>query len=484
MTKNVAFPSDGVQNPKLEPSNCLASLAAQMITSLVVGIVVGAGAAIAAYFLTHHVILWTAVAGGGSFVLVGAMTFVVLRCFFVQSEPEGTGSPVPVGTITLDEEKPKTAKIIERTYTLEKLDGSTSYQVIPSPDTGTPSPKVETPAKTKTPSPVVTSNAAVCLTGFPYKCKKIVAVDQNSLPTLILTVDAEFPKKMAISGIVYYDPTNELPIPLPRLYQEMLMHPACGDKRDVLIKLLAEKLLNIFIRENGSYGFVHKWLYSFDVETVVAIGKQIPTSDLKSAQLQTELVNYAKSKLAAHAIWSRSEIGTSLTKELGKDKFYLGSAEDNGACLFHTMAQLLSLHTGQLVTEKNLRMQCAEHLRKEGGYAEDELQELSTSSRDLVEKGQHTKSTVSWGDITLAEIIAENYDVEFKIYAAEVDRVTKREAYWELNEQTGEEEEIPAIYEDVKTFEISEAKPSARTARTAVLRIALMKSHFFPIWTQ
>lgn len=63
------------------------SMAFLVITSLVIGILGAAGAALAAYFLTQKAILWTAIAGGGTFVVLITITYIALRCGLTHSEP-------------------------------------------------------------------------------------------------------------------------------------------------------------------------------------------------------------------------------------------------------------------------------------------------------------------------------------------------------------------------------------------------------------
>ncbi len=451
------------QSSWFDSSNFRSSLTAHVITALVVAIVVGAGAAIAAYFLTQHVILWTAVAGGGSFALIGVTTFVALRCCLGDPKPE-----ISVGTITLDvddEPGPNQKPNVQPKKTLDERELSDS---IPPPNNATPS--------------AVVSTQAVCLVGVPYEVKKNVAVDRASLPDLISTLDEKFFKRMQDSGIVYYDPTNELPIPLARLYQEMLTHPTCGDKRAVLLKLLAAELLDIYVQKD-SIEFVYKCLYGLDANTVAALGKEVPTTCLKGIQLEFALKHYQTAKESKEAARAHSKIDQLLTSELGKGKFYLGAALDNGECLFHAMAQQLSLHTGKSITAKMLRMECAEHLAQELECSEELLKEITVSSRELVEQGMSETKTVSWGGSEHMQIIADAYDVEFKIYEVNTDRVIEREAFNEVNPKTGLTDETPAVYQDVLTVEVKEIKPKSKlTDRTPVLRLALMKSHFFPVW--
>lgn len=70
------------------------SALAHLATSLAVAIILGAAAALTAYFLTHGITMWTAVAGGGGAVVSGLITYVILRCAFGRSSQNVHPTPL------------------------------------------------------------------------------------------------------------------------------------------------------------------------------------------------------------------------------------------------------------------------------------------------------------------------------------------------------------------------------------------------------
>ena len=77
------------------------SLAAQVITALVLAVILGVGAALATYCLTQGAMMWTVVGGGVGMVVAAPLFYVALRCLYGQKSPEIPHvSPVPVPVIS------------------------------------------------------------------------------------------------------------------------------------------------------------------------------------------------------------------------------------------------------------------------------------------------------------------------------------------------------------------------------------------------
>lgn len=380
---------------------CCSSLTAHIITALVVAIVVGGiGAAIAAHFIAQH--QWTIVAGVSGFTVAGMVTFIALRCCFGTSDPVPAPMPTPTAPIKI--------------------------------------PETVRPIKTA-PIKTVPSNPTRMDRGR-------VIVDQKSLPNLIQTVDGQ---------TEYYDPTNELPIEPAHLYQEMLTHPACGDKRDMLLDLLAAELLKMSYR--GEVAFIHPHLTSLDAETIQALGTRVPDH---AGDLQEELLIRGVEIAACQA-----EIVNQLNVEMGPGHFYLGAARGDGGCLFHSMAQLLSVHFGRVITEKTLRMQCYHYLQhpKNTHYrvGPKDLESLQHSSSETREPSE--------GETDVhAEIIANLYGVTFCLHEARIYQETVIES---AGHPIRPKQEISLS--DIGYEEVGKGKGD-------LLRFASTQGHFFPIW--
>ena len=355
-------------------SNCRSSPLTHIITALVVGMILGAGSAATAYFLTPQVILWTAIAGGGGFLLTTLITYVALRCCYgpeLTENDEGENDEIGKG-----------AEIHE--------------------------------------------NKKVYLNQVPYKVNKTIAVNQTNLPSIMKNLNLKFSEEMSEKGIVYYDPSNALSIPLVRLYQAMLMHPKSEPKREILLDLFAAELITLFINKNEYEQNLDIYVSALDPEIVRGLGAKVRAHGLKGIQtliyeqeptqeklaLALERYGQIKDRRDVKMVQKRAGIVCQLNNEIGENRFYFGTSLtlSERRSLLHTMAQELSHLSGTEITDEMLMEQCANYKLK--------------SNRGQYPSGIHLQLS----EIPVREvinIIAELYKVKIRLYGEIAEQETK-----------------------------------------------------------
>ncbi len=93
---NSYHPTTGGRSFTEDSTRTCSSPTAHIITALVLAIIVGAGAAVSTYFLTQQNILYTALAGCGSFAITGLITYVMMRVCLGNAD-------APSSVVTTDE---------------------------------------------------------------------------------------------------------------------------------------------------------------------------------------------------------------------------------------------------------------------------------------------------------------------------------------------------------------------------------------------
>ena len=363
------------------------------------------------------------------------------------------------------------------------------------------------------------------------KIKELIPVNQRKLFTLMGMLNPNFSETMRERGTVYYDPSNELPIPLARLYQGILMQmPANHENREILLDLFVAELLTIYIENEKG---INIYLSALDPKIVQMLGDKVPAGDpkhsLKSAQLPSYLRSYGKvnNRHDFQTVQNRAEIVRQLNQHVKEGyfrHFYFGASLDDGGCLFHTMAQELSALFKMEITEKTLRMQCHDYMVKlndvgcesrwkKSNDREDpektlrpwpandfntttedyqsKIEEGQWSSRDILEK--NSKDIPTWGDTSIhGRIIAELYGVEIRLYEALTEKIEGQEGHFDeyglwvgatyKTERYKSDGTTIGPYVGEDRITLSDIGYEAVPPVVGALHIASMSNHFFPIW--
>ncbi len=402
-----------------------------IITTLVLAILLGGAAATAAYFLTQGVILYTAIAGGSAAALTLLVGYVALRCLCGRQK---TVDQETEPLISSSKEKVEPQKGgVDPTI---KVDRETAPLILPSNEEKTSGSSTSLGLDSASGAfPIDTRD-------IPYGVKQCKPVTQNVLGTVLDSINnKDFTEDMKTSGVVFYDPTNEIHIPFARLYQVLLAHPASASKREILMELFADALVEEYNGSGKVDAVVYNYIRYLDPELVKEVAGYVLRKNytdtkegcnlLTAMNVQALLTGYTVQKEEnKERILDYQEI----TRAMGKEckSFAIGAALNDGSCYFHSLAQLLSQATGTIITEKLLREQCYAYLQHSKNTIKMDSSavpaEARWSSKEIKygEKKEGMPSVPVWGEQHIhGQIIADLYGV--KIVTREALSTTKTE---------------------------------------------------------
>jgi|GEM_PF-5949955 len=421
------------------------NVCSHVITALVVAILLGAAAATTTYFFTEQNLMWTGIAGGGAFVLAGGISYIALQCLYGQPKPETDDKPKPIQE-TLPQPKPA-SKLID----------------------GVP--------------------AIVLRAQKDGKVDRCMKMNHQLLPSLYGKITDRFSHWVAETGMVFYDPTNELPIPLVRLYQEMLNHPDFYKKRVTLYKLFAEELALISDKIGNNFeaikAAVASYLASLPPDIVsMGLGEHVHTDSILNRTYLAQILKGYKSEETFQATIRGYDdiIGKLHTDGLDMDAYFFGTALHDGGCFFHTVAQLLNHHLHIEITEQELRSQCYEKMKQDrDGIVSDEIEAMKQSSREIEEENQKNPSQPKKASQcefeNLAAVIADLFNIEIKLYMPK----------FETQVVTIEEDESTGQVTEVRLTRLCDSnilhmEPDSGIKSSGVIRLAQLEGRYFPIW--
>lgn len=169
------------------------------------------------------------------------------------------------------------------------------------------------------------------------------------------------------------------------------------------------------------------------VESSAPKQEDLGKADVKSS---TSVEKAALSKQdVKKPVW-RQFLETEMANQLKSIDRTFGEAEEKGDCLFDAVAQQLNKQ-GKLLTKKDIRNAVFEHLKKvnQDPYSQEviqykaligdevEYEELCSQVNKCVEDFED-KGTPVWGNEAIVQMIADIFNVEVKIYVAELMTIT------------------------------------------------------------